>query len=264
MPWQGIGPVTFWFIGSWADTHLSHTGSSGYLIGISNIPSKNKFLIFPKYLSSTVFFTSGNENSLLPFPQKSGVIHDSSHSFPGALTIEYISRIRSHIPTSSAAMLVKVFSFSTGIVAMVSYLPSCFVFSLHYSSSQQSTQDELFEIQQNDFMFLELNLFNHFPYHSRDNPLSSSDPHLDPPTFSCPHSYSHLPLHISQVAQNLLPWGLCQHYSLCPECLSSSPPVSFLPIHLVSPYVSYQLEWSHFLSIFKNNFLVLVLILAHL
>lgn len=132
-------------------------------------------------------------------------------------------------------MLVKVFSFSTGIVAIVSCLPSCFVLSLHYSSSQQSTQYELFEIQENEFMILELNLFNHFPSDSRDNPLSSSDHYLDPPTFSCPHSCSHLLLHISQDAQNLLAWGLCQHYSLCPECLSSSPPVSFLPVHLVSP-----------------------------
>lgn len=113
-------------------------------------------------------------------------------------------------------------------------------------------------------MFLELNLFNHSPSHSRDNPLSSSDLQLDPPTFSCPQSCIHLPLHIPQGAQNLFPWAFASTtpsaQNACPALLQSN----FFLYILFLLNVSYQLGWSHFLCIFKINFLVLILTLGHL
>lgn len=64
-------------------------------------------------------------------------------SLPGALTIKIYPE--SHLSASSTAHGIEASSSSTGIVAMDSFLPSCFIPSPHCFSSEEGTKNEVFE-----------------------------------------------------------------------------------------------------------------------
>ena len=88
-------------------------------------------------------------------------------------------------------------------------------------------------------LFLGLNFFNHFRSHSRGNqgPVQTSG---SSPTFPCPGSHSHLPLHIPQVSRTCLSRvfaGTAPSAQIpCPDFLQAH----LFTLRLGSSYVSYH------------------------